>query len=112
MSKSESDEYCSDEDVRLVDCEEVKFEFRDEMAGVSFTKDGEEGWTPVKRRRRRRSRDSDSNDEIRLPKGASISYMQVGGTPMLTFATRRARGSYPIASRTRKKDRVCYNNYY
>ena len=50
------------------------------MAGVSFTKDGEEGWTPVKRRRR--SRVSDSNDEIRLPEGASITYnMQVGGTP-------------------------------
>ena len=30
-----------------------------------------EGWTPVKRRRRR-SRVSDSNDEIRLPEGASI----------------------------------------
>ena len=43
-SESEIDEYCSDEDVRLVDCEDVKFEFRDEMAGVSFTKDGEEGW--------------------------------------------------------------------
>ena len=27
----------------------MKFEFRDEMAGVSFTKDGEEGWTPVKK---------------------------------------------------------------
>ena len=60
-------------------------------------------------KRMRQSRVSVSNDEIRLPKGASITYMQVDGTPMLSFATRRARGSYPIASRTRKKDRVCYN---
>ena len=52
------------------------------------------------------------NDEIRLPEGASIRYMQVGGTPMLSFATRRTRGAYPIASRTRKKDRVCYKYYY
>ena len=66
------------------------------------------GGTPVKKRMRR-SRASVSNDEIWLPKGASITYMQVDGTPMLSFATRRACGSYPIALRTRKKDRVCYN---
>ena len=102
---SESDEYCSDKDVRLVaDCEEVKFEFRDEMAGVSFTKDGEEWWTPVKRRMRR-SRVDDSNDEIQFPEGTSIRYMQVGRTPILSFATRRTLST---SIKTRKKDRVCY----
>ena len=77
---------------------------REGTAGVIYCKDGTEGWTPVTKRRsksrRKYVRGNSDDDEMWLPDGASISYVNSAGTP---GHTRNTRSWQPIAARTRKK---------
>ena len=46
-SESDSTEYeNTDDDIKLVECDPVVVEMRQDTVGVKFTKEGEEGWTP------------------------------------------------------------------
>ena len=56
-----------DEEVELAKCDKVVYEKRDDVAGVQYRKDGEEGWTPVTRRRQKvRPR---RNSDVCIPDG-------------------------------------------
>ena len=71
----------SESDFKLADCGEVAFDMRDGTAGVIYCKGGNEGWAPVTKRRsksrRKYVRGNSDDDELVLPDGASISYVNL-----------------------------------
>ena len=75
------------------------------MHGVRYKhRFGEEDWTPVKRRRRRSH--SAESDDMFIPKGASVVYVEGGGTPGLAIRTRNSKSWVPISTRTRSKLKI------
>ena len=101
----------------LSDFEEVKFEERNSVAGIScLTKEGKFKWTPVKRRIRKKNREtagsqdvsisSDSGGELDLSCSRLIEYENLDGVHGLAIH-RRGPAQWtpikPIASRTRSK---------
>ena len=101
----------------LSDFEEVKFEERNFVAGIScLTKEGKFKWTPVKRRIRKKDREtagsqdvsisSDSGSELDLSCSRLIEYENRDGVHGLAIH-RRGPAQWtpikPIASRTRSK---------
>ena len=111
-------------------CSNVRYDKRGGVHGVTYcTEEGDEGWTPVKRRRvkrtvplhlvRRRApphvkatlvsssdseTDSDSSStSLTIPDHATVNFSIVDGKPGLQVNTRNTRNWTPVAARTRAK---------
>jgi hypothetical protein len=95
----------------LLDCEDVKYESRDYIPGVSYkTLEGNEQWTPVVRRKRAKQRvceadtDSDSSgSEVDVSCSRLVEFHKKDGVPGLNIYRRGPTVWTPIALRTRSR---------
>ena len=119
--------------VNLQSCSNIHYDKRDGVHGVTYrTEDGDEGWTPVRRKRVKKAvplhlvhrrapphvratlqsssddsesaSDSDSSStNLTIPDHAAVNYSIVDGKPGLQVNTRNIRNWTPIAACTRAK---------
>ena len=74
----------------LLSCESISYEMRQNIPGVTYMKDGCEGWTPVVSRNRRRKKlkqqpisSDDSDSELDVRGAREVSYQERDGVPYL-----------------------------